>query len=100
MAYGNYCGFRTSTSLPFYFFDLSKNKKTALKVFTPCFMDSTFEYYAPSEEQKYNQANAAYQSLQDEIRQFGGIFMPIFHNDLMAKKEWKSIFEQSIKSAP
>jgi hypothetical protein len=63
-------------------------------------MDSTVEYYATSEEEKYIQANASYQSLQDEIRRFGGIFMPIFHNDLMAKKEWKSIFEQSIKSAP
>lgn len=100
MAYGGYAGFRTSTSLPFYFFDLSKNKKTSLKIFTPCFMDSTVEYYATSEEEKYIQANASYQSLQDEIRRFGGIFMPIFHNDLMAKKEWKSIFEQSIKSAP
>jgi hypothetical protein len=63
-------------------------------------MDSTFEYYATTEEEKYNQANIAYQSLQDEIRRFGGIFMPIFHNDLMAKKEWKSIFEQSIISTP
>lgn len=100
LAYGSIAGFRTSTSIPYYFFDLIKNKKTNLKIFTPCFMDSTFEYYAKSEKEKYQQAKNTYHALQAEISNFGGIFMPIFHNDLMAKNDWKLLFEQSIKSAP
>jgi hypothetical protein len=100
MTYGYYAGFRSSTSLPFYFFDLTNNSKTLLKIYTPCFMDSTFEYYATSDEHKYIQAKDSYTFLQEEIKNYGGIFIPIFHNDLMAKKEWKSIFEQSLKSTP
>ena len=100
MAYGNYSGFRTSTSLPFYFFDLQKNKKTALKVFSPCFMDSTYEYYSSNSPLKYNYAQEKCYALQQEINEFGGIFIPIFHNNLMAINEWKALFENAIKFAP
>jgi hypothetical protein len=100
MAYGNYSGFRTSTTLPFYFFDLQKNKKTALKVFTPCFMDSTYEYYSSNSPLKYNYAQEKCYALQQEINEFGGIFIPIFHNNLMAINEWKALFENAIKFAP
>lgn len=99
MAYGNYSGFRTSTSLPFYFFDLQKNKKTGLKVFTSCFMDSTYEYYSTDINSKYEYAKEKCKSLQQEINEFGGIFIPIFHNDLLAKNKWKALFENAIKSA-
>ena len=39
MGYGSINGFRASTSFPFYWFDLSKNKKTSLKLFSFCYME-------------------------------------------------------------
>ncbi len=91
MAYGDICGFRSGTSFPFYFFDLRLNKKQNLIIYTPCIMDSCFEYG--------NQANfeSRFKKLYDEVTMYGGTFMPIFHNDIMSKEEWKNRFLGAVK---
>ena len=86
MAYGDICGWRSSTSFPFYYFDLKKNKATTIKVYSPCIMDSTFEYnYQSDYDTKLAQ-------IYQEVLLFGGIFIPVFHNDILAKDEWKNRF--------
>jgi Family of unknown function (DUF7033) len=42
MGYANCFGFRAGTSAPFYFYDLTKETKTELKVFPFAFMDTVF----------------------------------------------------------
>lgn len=90
MAYGNISGFRSGTSLPFYYFDLKKNQKTNVLIYTPCIMDSTYEYGL--QENFEDQFKKLFQ----EIKEYGGVFLPIFHNDILSKEEWKTQFITSI----
>jgi len=87
MGYGDFCGFRSSTSLPYFYFDLKKNRRTELVIFTPCIMDSTFRY--GSQHGFQDKLTFIY----DEIKTYGGYFIPIFHNDILAENEWQSNFE-------
>ncbi len=86
MAYGDISGWRSSTSFPYNYFDLKKNKETSIKVYSPCIMDSTFEY------NYQNDYESRVELIYKEILLFGGIFLPIFHNDILAKGEWKERF--------
>lgn len=86
LGYGTHAGFRTSCSLPFYLFDLKKNRKTNLKIYTPCIMDSVFKYgELEGFEEKSNQ-------MIEEVKNYGGVFMPIFHNDIVTDEEWQKNF--------
>lgn len=90
MACGSHSGFRSSTSLPYYFFDLKKNKKTNLKIYTPCLMDSTFQYnYQDNYEERCER-------LLREVEQYGGLFIPIFHNDILSEPIWQERFKELI----
>lgn len=91
LGYGTHIGFRTSTSLPFYFFDLNKNRKTHLKIYTPCIMDSIFKHHEKPNFQEH------FQQLYAEVLNYGGVFIPIFHNDIIAEDEWRQNFESSIE---
>lgn len=90
LGYGTHAGFRTSCSLPFYFFDLKKNRKTNLKIYTPCIMDSVFKYGSMEGfQEKMNQ-------LIDEVKNYGGVFIPIFHNDIVVEEEWQQNFTNCV----
>jgi hypothetical protein len=91
LGYGTHIGFRTSTSLPFYWFDLKKNRKTSLKIYTPCLMDSLFKHHG---KQNYREHLL---QLVDEVKNYGGVFIPIFHNDIIADEEWREHFEYSVE---
>lgn len=90
MAYGNQSGFRSSCSLPFYFFDVKANKKTEIIIYSPCIMDSSYEYG------HMKGFDAKCRTLLDEVKNYGGVFIPIFHNDILAKEEWKEHFINSM----
>lgn len=90
LAYGTHVGFRTSTSLPFYLFDLTRNVKTKLRIYTPCIMDSVFKYHGKSNYREH------FSQLAEEVKMYGGVFIPIFHNDIVSEEEWKSNFEYSL----
>jgi hypothetical protein len=87
LGYGTHAGFRTSCSLPFYLFDLKKNRKTNLKIYTPCIMDSVFKYgEVDNFDEKSNQ-------LIEEVQNYGGVFIPIFHNDIVVDDIWQTHFK-------
>lgn len=86
LGYGTHAGFRTSCSLPFYLFDLKKNRKTNLKIYTPCIMDSVFKY---GELEGFEEKSS---QLIEEVKNYGGVFMPIFHNDIVTDEEWQKNF--------
>lgn len=90
MGYGNLAGWRSGTSIPYLFFDLIQNRVTDLTVYTPCIMDSTFAYGHQSDFRQ------TYQRLWNEVATYGGCFMPIFHNDILADDEWKKDFEWAV----
>lgn len=90
MAYGDHAGFRSSTSLPYHYFDLHKNRSTRLMIYTPCIMDSTFAYNYQSD------FTEMYHKLWTEVKEFGGVFLPIFHNDILAQEVWRDHFIHSV----
>lgn len=95
MAYGNISGFRTSTSFPFYLYDLVKNKKTSIRIWTPCIMDSSFQYAESAD--KINLFDTKVSIYISEIKKYGGCFIPIFHNDILSKDEWKKAFKDTVE---
>lgn len=92
LGYGTQAGFRTSTSHPYYFFDLVNNRKTNLRIYTPCIMDSSFKYGDKSNfEEKSEQ-------LILEVKTYGGLFIPIFHNDILSEETYQNWFKNCIQS--
>lgn len=87
LGYSSHIGFRSGTSLPHFFYDLKKEKSTQLKIFNPCIMDSSFEY---GSVQNFRE-NC--QQLIEEVKVYGGYFIPIFHNDILAIEEWKENYK-------
>lgn len=97
MGYGSINGFRASVANPFYWFDLSKNEVTKLRVHPFCYMEAN-SYY----EQKFTPEQAAeelrhYQKLCIE---FGGKLITIWHNHFLGTdaqfKGWREMYQQFI----
>ena len=89
LCYPDVVGFRAGCSRPFFFYDLETNKSTQLLLQPSCFMDATFEYYRKI---KFNEMQAEFLTLFNQLKQINGILVPIFHNDLFAKNTFRSIF--------
>lgn len=83
MGYGSRNGFRASTAYPFYWFDLSKNQITDLKIFPFCFMDANSFY-----EQHFSatQMLEEFKNYWFTIQQYGGNFISIMHNNFLSKQ--------------
>lgn len=92
LAYSTHVGFRASTSHPFFLYDFKKERKSNLKIFSPCIMDSSFKYGTISNFRE------KCSDLIDEIKTYGGSFIPIFHNDILSDDEWKDNFKYCINS--
>lgn len=101
MGYASEIGFRAGICTPFRFYDLELEVETPLTIHPFPFMDGTFIYYkkiAPSK---------ALIEIKDYIKlykEFGGEFIPIWHNRLYSEKEpewkgWNAVFESMIKEA-
>ncbi len=94
MAYPEVPGFRAGTARPFCFYDLKNECTTALQIFPPCCMDSTFINYlnvAPDEvleEMKY---------FLKTVAECKGVFIPIFHNDTFEDRRWLELHESILK---
>ncbi len=77
MGYGSINGFRASTAYPFYWFDLSANCQTILKIHPFCFMDcnAKFEQHLGIEETRVELRE--YYNL---VQHTGGEMIGIWHN--------------------
>lgn len=95
MGYPETAGFRASTSIPFYWFDLQENKPTALLLFPFCLMEGNFEEEGP------NRFTQNLRQLHSEVLRYGGNFIQIWHNHTITNKGpwkgWKPAFEESLK---
>ncbi len=98
LGYPETLGFRTSTCTPFYWFDLSKNEKTTLKIYPLGLMDGTLkEYLKLAPEEAIQQAKA----LIDWYKKYNGTFVLLWHNssfnELEGWKNWDKVYEEILQ---
>ena len=91
MGFNDNIGYRTGTSLPYYWFDISTNEKTNLIINPFVAMDVSFKNYL-----KLNsfQANQLGNLFKQSIKQYKGNFCFIFHNESVSETDgwegWKN----------
>ncbi len=100
MGYAETHGFRAGTCTPFFFYDLSLEKKTALLVHPFAYMDANFFDY---QKMQTGQALEEIKHLIDEAYSVGGRCYSLWHNhvfsDILMWKGWKDVFIQTVKYA-
>ena len=94
MGYATRPGFRAGTCTPYNFYDLSKDKETTLKVYPFQTMDTTFQTYLL---QTPEEAQEKILHILHKVKEVGGIFISLWHNDTFATTEtgirWRKVFE-------
>ncbi|MGN6297891.1 MAG: polysaccharide deacetylase family protein [Ginsengibacter sp.] len=95
MGFAGMPGFRAGTCTPFYFYDLESDIATSLKMMPVICMDATFVYYVQKSPEK---SLVDMLRLMKEVEKVKGIFIPIFHNDIIVEFiSWKKVHEQLIR---
>jgi hypothetical protein len=99
MGYPEEPGFRAGIARPFYFFDLTANRQTNLKVFPFQVMDATLIQYKKLDT---DQAAEIINGLLAETKKAGGLFLTIWHNTTLLDdedgREWRKIFEKLLQN--
>ncbi|MEN9303677.1 MAG: hypothetical protein RL264_2106 [Bacteroidota bacterium] len=98
MGYADIAGFRAGTARSFLWFDLKKNEVSKLRVHPFAYMDGTLNEYlklSPTE------AKEKIQALFDEVKNFGGDFVFIWHNETIGDyahwKGWSDVLDFSLR---
>lgn len=93
MGYPTISGFRASYTGAFNWFHLLNNEETSLKIFPFCYMDATQIFH---ERNTPEVAKIKMDYYYQQFQQYGGCFMPIFHNQFLSEQanfgEWCSIY--------
>ncbi len=90
MAYAQQIGFRASTCVPFYFYDLESDRETLLKVVPTIFMDTTLETHL---QLSLEDAYSLITELIDKVRHVQGKCVFILHNELFSTEKDKRLGE-------
>ena len=77
-------GFRAGTCMPFYFYDLKKERKFDLLIYPISCMEATFKYYLNLSPEN---SLAVIKNIIDSIRKVNGNFISIWHNDNLEKTQ-------------
>ncbi|MBI9067539.1 MAG: polysaccharide deacetylase family protein [Salinivirgaceae bacterium] len=95
MGFADKSGFRAGTSRWFYFYNLSQERKTTVKVHPFCIMDRTLKSYEKFDNEKVIQIFKEYSK---SIKKVNGTFVSLWHNETFSDKfewkGWKQLFEQ------
>lgn len=94
MGYPDACGFRAGTARPFFWYDLEQETETGLQIHPFCAMDVTCRHYMKlSPEQAIEKGR----ELKNNLRNTGGMFGFIFHNESLGHAKhwtgWQRVFE-------
>ena len=99
MGYADAPGFRAGTSMPFAWFDMSKNKVTELIIHPFCAMDVTFSRY---QKASLNETLSMLKELMVQIQQTNGIFHMLWHNETLSERGswigWSKLWDQILYS--
>jgi hypothetical protein len=89
LMYPDVAGFRAGTSRAFSLFDLLDNKTTSIILQPSCWMDATYAYYQPlnNDEIQHN-----FLTLFNQLTQINGKLVAVFHNDLLAMEKYWGVF--------
>ena len=95
MIYASQSGFRTGLCTPYKWFDLQKNLATDLTIHPSAVMEGTLRDY-----NKLSPAQAidCINELLNEVKNQGGEFISIWHNDSFVKEqqEWMDVYKQIV----
>lgn len=91
MGYPSVTGFRAGTCTPFFFYDLTEEKATSLKIFPFQVMDVTLkDYLGLTADEAWKKT----EQMMTEVKKHGGVFVSIWHNEsLCDKNRWKGFRE-------
>lgn len=98
LGYADNIGFRAGTSHPFFFFNLKKNKKENLRIYSFQIMDVTLYQYM-----KLNSKESFLKLKKNRhlIQKFGGNEITLWHNDTFGKKttiEYGKLYKEFIQN--
>ena len=97
MGFAELPGFRASTSIPFYFYDVEKEEATSLLIHPVTFMEGTF-----IEDMKLS-TEATFEMMKqfiDEVKKVNGHFIPVWHNHSLSNQgQWAGLKEVHDKIA-
>lgn len=101
MGYGSINGFRASVASPYYWYNLSREEITSLRIYPFCYMDANSHY-----EQKQS-AEASYEELMayyNTCKKVNGLFIPIFHNNFLGTgtdfEGWRELYIKFTSQLP
>lgn len=99
MGYPDEPGFRAGIARPYYFYDVSEDKQTNLKIFPFQIMDATLYQYKHLDPAASGELIL---KLIGETRKAGGLFVSIWHNTSLLDnedwREWRGVFELMLKN--
>ncbi len=100
LGYAEDIGFRASIARPFYWYDISSEQITGLKLLPFEVMDvSLREYLKLSPEEAIEQVR----EIIDETKEVGGVFVTLWHNSSFSVREgwegWETVYEEILKHA-
>lgn len=91
MGYPSHAGFRAGICTPYHFYDVKKEAPTSLKIIPFQVMDVTLRHYMGLNPEE---AMREIESLMLEVRNTGGTFSAIWHNETLTDQgEWKGYRE-------
>jgi hypothetical protein len=100
MGYGSINGFRASFAGSFYWYNLSKETMTSLKIIPFCFMDANSFYEQEQDAEKSFEEIMHYKNICAEA---DGLFVPIFHNNFLGTDKsfagWREMYAKFISQA-
>jgi hypothetical protein len=101
MGYAAEAGFRAGICTPFNFYDLEMEIERPLRIFPLVLMDVTYiDYQKMTPEKAWEEIRG----LIDVVRQYGGTFVPVWHNRTFSEAEiawkgWNNIYEKMVAYA-
>lgn len=98
LGYASTPGFRAGTCTPFYFYDLTNEVETSLKVIPFQLMDATFKSYLHFKPEK---AGSIMINYYEKVKRAKGTLVIIWHNDSFALtpegEKWRELFKRIIE---
>ena len=99
MGYGAVNGFRASTSLPFYWYDLKNERTSSLQIIPFCYMDSTAIFH---ERLNAEMALERMRYFFEIVKKVSGVYSYVMHNHFLTEQKewvmWRNMYETFLKT--